>query len=193
VPMIGALALKLCSTPFGITEVGALRLVSDHGPHARCSTPFGITEVGARPARRGRCHLPCAQRLSASQRWAHSPSLDPLSPAAQCSTPFGITEVGATAQAFRPFAGPVLNAFRHHRGGRGLWSGASRGWLCVCSTPFGITEVGALAWSTTSARMKRAQRLSASQRWAQRTEVLAAAKNECAQRLSASQRWARAR
>jgi len=60
----------------------------------------------------------CAQRLSASQRWALVLERHPL-----------IFEI-------------VLNAFRHHRGGR---SGSPRGsgGPALCSTPFGITEVGA--------------------------------------------------
>jgi len=38
---------KMCSTPFGITEVGAPWVTTGPAPIAPCSTPFGITEVGA--------------------------------------------------------------------------------------------------------------------------------------------------
>ena len=60
-----------------------------------CSTPFGITEVGISVSDRERSQRSgCAQRLSASQRWACRPD------ARSCCA--------RTA---------VLNAFRHHRGG----------------------------------------------------------------------------
>jgi len=36
----------LCSTPFGITEVGIYELDINADGLAECSTPFGITEVG---------------------------------------------------------------------------------------------------------------------------------------------------
>ena len=81
----------LCSTPFGITEVGTSDATSKPYQITACSTPFGITEVGTlRP-------------------------LDSRSCYASCSTPFGITEVGTAARrpdARRRFR--VLNAFRHH-------------------------------------------------------------------------------
>src|SRR5271157_5922003 len=84
----------MCSTPFGITEVGiwlarfgfpgsleVLHAFRHHrGGHTnsyvtaarsvRCSTPFGITEVGIRLASRTSLSVISAQRLSASQRWA---------------------------------------------------------------------------------------------------------------------------
>ena len=178
----------------------------------RCSTPFGITEVGMlsswcrRTARHG------AQRLSASQRWASEES--PRSktvrmvlnafrhhrgghppPAAiharhrLCSTPFGITEVGIRGtRSPRGRRSAVLNAFRHHRGGH--------------------VTVGAH-----ESPSPRAQRLSASQRWAylrvawplerwcvpnafrhhrggHSRDRVRLCRSSCAQRLSASQRWA---
>ncbi len=82
-----------------------------------CSTPFGITEVGI-------VQLDVRGRVRK-----------------ECSTPFGITEVGIPGSCGVSDGIPVLNAFRHHRGGHsrastGCGSGVS------CSTPFGITEVG---------------------------------------------------
>ena len=110
--------LHLCSTPFGITEVGILGHVVQargvgrvlnafrhhRGGHVdlsegvgrddtACSTPFGITEVGIASRFARRRPMKCAQRLSASQRWAwHAGAVD------------------------RDHVS-VLNAFRHHRGG----------------------------------------------------------------------------
>ena len=140
----------------------------------KCSTPFGITEVGIDIALILRPRRTRAQRLSASQRWASA--LWALSGAGTvCSTPFGITEVGIIGRSPRsPRKAPVLNAFRHHRGGHTAqvtrealkrWQGAQRlsasqrwasdadtagrncpGW---CSTPFGITEVGMIAGTGT--------------------------------------------
>ncbi len=112
---------------------------------AGCSTPFGITEVGTWR----RCFIRsvagvCAQRLSASQRWALKDNKDGLTKRQMCSTPFGITEVGtrrlplpflvdrcaqrlSASQRWAPVRGAphdsrrqVLNAFRHHRGGHEL-------------------------------------------------------------------------
>jgi len=61
----------------------------------------------------------------------------------ECSTPFGITEVGASKSRDRVILEAwVLNAFRHHRGGRTLVR-RRPGLGDRCSTPFGITEVGA--------------------------------------------------
>jgi len=83
----------------------------------------------------------------------------------------------------------VLNAFRHHRGGR-ILSRPVRIRSLTCSTPFGITEVGGATDAEIAERLKMcstpfgitevgggyrrrpwrtslgAQRLSASQRWA---------------------------
>ncbi len=137
-----------------------------------------------------------------------------MSRQSRCSTPFGITEVGTIGRVFSVEQNRiVLNAFRHHRGGH--ISAASSGlapWLC--STPFGITEVGTPVVERRAVLPLSAQRLSASQRWAQHlptrkfrgTRVLNAFRHHrgghcvteryrvrcrsCAQRLSASQRWA---
>src|SRR5271157_5223008 len=106
----------------------------------------------------------CAQRLSASQRWASGPPPQPvfdpavlnafrhhrgghqqmladLGPALLCSTPFGITEVGIRKTSPNHLTPNVLNAFRHHRGGHQDGDG-NPSTTIECSTPFGITEVG---------------------------------------------------
>jgi hypothetical protein len=57
----------------------------------------------------------------------------------------------------------VPNAFRHHGGGHGRAAKLILS-LNLCSTPFGITEVGTSL--PPSAFQNRAQRLSASRRWA---------------------------
>ena len=143
---IAALKGVQCSTPFGITEVG----IGIHGALSSssrvvCSTPFGITEVGIRDRASSTATAACAQRLSASQRWAFADHrleivtqlgaqrlsasqrwACPRSNAttcsqSACSTPFGITEVGIHRIVER------LSAKRQ------------------CSTPFGITEVGIIA------------------------------------------------
>ena len=110
---------KLCSTPFGITEVGT---GSHRGPPMEseaCSTPFGITEVGTSAWQRERRYKRMgAQRLSASQRSAHFSPFEEL-------------------RVFR-----VLNAFRHHRGRHNAIPPPAIGFRVGCSTPFGITEVG---------------------------------------------------
>ena len=115
-------ALTVCSTPFGITEVGTGGTRDAAMHRVQCSTPFGITEVGTRMVAHARCRLDRgAQRLSASQRSA----LDVDDRPGRRST--------------------VLNAFRHHRGRHRSPTVASRDWRSMCSTPFGITEVGTLA------------------------------------------------
>ena len=85
----------LCSTPFGITEVGASFVNATTVTGSACSTPFGITEVGTPAATTALSPTRSAQRLSASQRWALLPAAPWLARVMS-----------------------VLNAFRHHRGGR---------------------------------------------------------------------------
>ena len=160
----GARSGLVCSTPFGITEVGirpapatprpayVLNAFRHHrGGHKPvfdlfnvnnwCSTPFGITEVGM------------ATTIVAAVAGK------------RCSTPFGITEVGIPRSDHPKLLYGVLNAFRHHRGGHSLASPS-------CSTGIG------------------AQRLSASQRWALAASRSRKLWRSSAQRLSASQRWA---
>jgi len=228
--------VSVCSTPFGITEVGALRDASSGPQTRRCSTPFGITEVGATAPHTWASRRRCAQRLSASQRWAR-PARALKSECLRCSTPFGITEVGASVETStsrtrgcaqrlsasqrwararirrrrRPIL--VLNAFRHHRGVRVYEHAIIEAGDPECSTPFGITEVGAGGNNRPVALRRSAQRLSASQRWARLTIVMSSTSPAVlnafrhhrggrhrangpyrgpgrAQRLSASQRWA---
>jgi len=204
---------SMCSTPFGITEVGGSSSDGRRPWPKLCSTPFGITEVGGRGARARGHHLlevlnafrhhrggrstssyqspsrSCAQRLSASQRWAdwgcdilyarrgvlnafrhhRGGRLRNISAArgtGECSTPFGITEVGGRQQV-----GKLLRRQ-------------------VRSTPFGITEVGGGDYSGQCFNESRAQRLSASQRWADPQGPENCGSHYRAQRLSASQRWA---
>jgi len=85
-----------------------------------CSTPFGITEVGMMASAMNTPWIESAQRLSASQRWAlvrsahrasdslvlnafrhhrggHVACIAIVPVLRRCSTPFGITEVGIQA------------------------------------------------------------------------------------------------
>ena len=84
---------KLCSTPFGITEVGIRRVERRLRAIAKCSTPFGITEVGIKDARA----KDAALRVLNAFRHHRGGHIGPPSMsgwACRCSTPFGITEVG---------------------------------------------------------------------------------------------------
>ena len=145
----GRLRLRMCSTPFGITEVGtAVHSVVElsRASAQRLSASQRSARWHRGPADAGR---PCgAQRLSASQRSAQHATANGAS-SATCSTPFGITEVG-TLQV------PASRCERRST---------------MCSTPFGITEVGTIrtvhAIESTGAG---AQRLSASLRSARSRE-----------------------
>jgi len=134
-----------CSTPFGITEVGAREGELTHGLYLTCSTPFGITEVGAggklvKFSGDGECSTPFGiTEVGARTEYGSRTSIP-----RKCSTPFGITEVGALGVPRLDARLDVLNAFRHHRGGRPADEAAALTWG-ECSTPFGITEVGASA------------------------------------------------
>ncbi len=59
-----------------------------------CSTPFGIYEVGTTSRTVRLCDHQGAQRLSASMRLAPQAGALGLDMAQMCSTPFGIYEVG---------------------------------------------------------------------------------------------------
>ena len=145
-------------------HAGSAGAVSDSG---MCSTPFGITEVGTRLIRNRRRGRGCAQRLSASQRSAPS----------RLTLPRDKSHVLNAFRHHRGRHGPhrhqdrssrsVLNAFRHHRG-RHLPEGDSNLSGAMCSTPFGITEVGTSRPQGFVIVLSSAQRLSASQRSAQR-------------------------
>jgi len=155
-----------CSTPFGITEVGMKSRGARLRQRWRCSTPFGITEVGIRPDSQAPPAASGAQRLSASQRWA-------------CFR--------APRESDRLRS--VLNAFRHHRGGHGPLSPAAVGRRFVLNAFRHHRGGHAGRRKTRGGSGSRAQRLSASQRWA-----LVSPRRSYffwrAQRLSASQRWA---
>ena len=123
-----------------------------------CSTPFGITEVGIIARVWDEIDCACAQRLSASQRWAYGKihrrlpcrsvlnafrhhrggheavhRVADLGP--QCSTPFGITEVGIRRRRSTRVVDCVLNAFRHHRGGH-LTIATAISWLMYVLNAF---------------------------------------------------------
>jgi len=181
---------KLCSTPFGITEVGGGETRFPEGLFVEVLNAFRHHRGGRGPRPgAGTRRRSGAQRLSASQRWAawsanensraflvlnafrhhrggRLPALGRREPGHGCSTPFGITEVGGTSGCPAERAPAVLNAFRHHRGGRDEIAARTAGEE-RCSTPFGITEVGGrFSGATGTRRNCCAQRLSASQRWA---------------------------
>ncbi len=108
----------------------------------QCSTPFGITEVGTRRPPSRSAHDPCAQRLSASQRWAPTRSRSP------------------------PLRPGVLNAFRHHRGGHSTRCRPGR-----CRAAGAQRLSASQRWAPPLEASGKsaacgAQRLSASQRWA---------------------------
>jgi len=166
------------------------RNANDHvaGPRQACSTPFGITEVGGTCSSSYQRWVSSAQRLSASQRWAGGhPFSGPLPysgaqrlsasqrwaarrfapclTASECSTPFGITEVGGCSSHQPEPIQQVLNAFRHHRGGRRAerisWS-----WAATVLNAFRHHRGGRAPSRKRAQGVSCAQRLSASQRWA---------------------------
>ena len=136
-----ALERPACSTPFGITEAGTVGGSARHRLGMRCSTPFGITEAARAVRRSSSACSACAQRLSASLRWARRRGRRRRVGELRCSTPFGITEAGT--------AGPRASA---------------RSVRFVCSTPFGITEAGTYPNAGACQSGTCAQRLSASLR-----------------------------
>ena len=116
-----ARGVRVCSTPFGITEVGMLSVGRmPCQTRSMCSTPFGITEVGIRRAQVAARRPWCSTPFGITEVGMSATASSLLHGATMCSTPFGITEVGI---AGRP---------------------RSRAELALCSTPFGITEVGML-------------------------------------------------
>ena len=70
-----------------------------------CSTPFGVTEIGIyrRNAAPDVDHA-SAQRLSASLRSAYGTYVEVFLAFGRCSTPFGVTEIGI----FRPYLRQAL-------------------------------------------------------------------------------------
>ena len=152
----------MCSTPFGITE-GGIPFFQAQPPLRRlCSTPFGITEGGicgdpgeAREVGGG------AQRLSASQR--EERLRRPVDRADEVLNAFRHQEGGTQSAASKSRQRRVLNAFRHHRGGqrlRDLFLGGSHGAQRLSASR------GGMRVASTYRGRQRAQRLSASQRWA---------------------------
>ena len=132
-----------CSTPFGITEVGTRRRPVDHDHGHEVLNAFRHHR-GGHPCRRRLVLMRelCAQRLSASPKWALGVLAGMPLPLITCSTPFGITELGTRKLAFEIVA-------RRQSAQR---LSASLRWALVqacsqrssgrrCSTPFGITEV----------------------------------------------------
>ncbi len=109
----------------------------------KCSTPYGIRGLGTwRQHQQQQRWVKGAQRLTASEVWAHiRTALDSDSPL-RCSTPYGIRGLGT-----RP-----ASKIRRIR---------SR-----CSTPYGIRGLGTPMWGLRSAPTRCAQRLTASEVWA---------------------------
>ena len=85
-----SIAIRLCSTPFGINERGTIGFSPPFAEADMCSTPFGINERGTR-------------RTSAISRALGD----------ECSTPFGINERGTFRYPGAISRHSVLNAFRH--------------------------------------------------------------------------------
>ena len=133
----------VCSTPFGITEVGTkadVMSVNDEEAGIVCSTPFGITEVGTLVHRHAEDRPGVCSTPFGITEVGTTDILVLTDGAVRCSTPFGITEVGtimtdrvtvgspgaqrlSASQRSAPCAAGrnqqaalVLNAFRHHRG-----------------------------------------------------------------------------
>jgi len=95
---IGRLSKRgMCSTPFGITEVGIIGRGVDEGLVGMCSTPFGITEVGMRGHSLAPRTSPCVLNAFRHHRGGHDNTFIRQHTVNECSTPFGITEVGILA------------------------------------------------------------------------------------------------
>ena len=166
-PPAHSAALSVCSTPFGITEVGIAE-AGDHvrervrvlnafrhhrGRHLRWRSEPGATTTGA-------------QRLSASQRSAYSiPPFD--LPHEFSAQRLSASQRSASSgnPALQHVEYRVLNAFRHHRGRHSI---------------------------SISCRTRSMQVLNAFRhhRGGHHTDMLRCAAVASAQRLSASQRWA---
>ena len=158
----------MCSTPFGITEVGTPSLRLSRHAWLRAQRLSASQRSARDDSRAVADGIARAQRLSASQRSAHVVSPADLEADRACSTPFGITEVGTRRRAIPVrVTGSAQRLSASQRSARRR-PGAVSGPSAECSTPFGITEVGTSGLDdcrTVSA--SGAQRLSASQRSAQ--------------------------
>ena len=157
----------LCSTPFGITEVGIGRRLPGLGGLRNVLNAFRHHRGGHLSSRFNGFTRISVLNAFRHHRGGHHSAHGRCSTTLPCSTPFGITEVGIVGRPVKPILVlEVLNAFRHHRGGHDIGTDRDRA-EPQCSTPFGITEVGInsqLAGCFLCACC--AQRLSASQRWA---------------------------
>ena len=182
---------RLCSTPFGITEVGMRPPPSTFRPIRQCSTPFGITEVGIMPKRRqaapdarvlnafrhhrgghdlvGSCRR-CRDRVLNAfrhHRGGHAGEhwrARRRSPSAQRLSA-SQRWASQIATRRRPELIRVLNAFRHHRGGHHVEPMSTQA-VCRVLNAFRHHRGGHTIRSTTRPDLSSAQRLSASQRWA---------------------------
>ncbi len=82
-----------------------------------CSTPYGIRGLGTPAPPRALTKSCSAQRLTASEVWAHHAPIPYNQATEGCSTPYGIRGLG-THQRVRSCHPPqVLNALRHQRFG----------------------------------------------------------------------------
>ncbi len=178
----------MCSTPFGIYEVGteaAIQLLPDI---QMCSTPFGIYEVGTIDPDRGSTFASmCSTPFGIYEVGTLTGTPTTLA-GYGCSTPFGIYEVGTVLlvcsgvnspraqrlSASMRLARLPLKPKRKRKSAQRLSASMrlapdqSLSPLigCKCSTPFGIYEVGTITGKPTLANVASAQRLSASMRLA---------------------------
>ena len=109
-----------------------------------CSTPFGINEVGTRPLITMGLMFWRAQRLSASMRLARWARLPMYLKTYLCSTPFGINEVGTVLLTV---SFHVIRVCSTPFGINEVGTKTTTRLRCYskqCSTPFGINEVGTI-------------------------------------------------
>ena len=91
----GSTRRVMCSTPFGITEVGIQSWqIGMRMTRQQCSTPFGITEVGMRSPDRRIGRAQTVLNAFRHHRGGHASRPEAERRHVGCSTPFGITEVG---------------------------------------------------------------------------------------------------
>ena len=161
--------VDVCSTPYGITEVGTARtarsarrarrvlnaLRHHRGRHVAGGRVPGATlqvlnalrhhRGRHRSQRRDRPRSPRsgAQRLTASQRSAHAVRNGRRPPAGDVLNALRHHRGRHADRSSTVRDGPrVLNALRHHRGRHARPATAVEPASRECSTPFGITEVG---------------------------------------------------
>ena len=155
---------------------------------AVCSTPFGITEVGTLDRQPARTRVIGAQRLSASQRSAHRHgSRRRRAPAVLNAFRHHRGRHLSVAATVSVGAWCAQRLSASQRSARS--TAARRRSAAVCSTPFGIKEVGTRRRSSMRADGASAQRLSASKD-GHRPGRRDRRRRAGAQRLSASKRSA---